>query len=136
MAEFIMKDLVKKQGLEKQFVIASVATSMEELGNGVHRGTRRILQELGISCAGKTAVLLDRRDYDRYDYLIGMDGRNIRNIYRIIGQDSLGKVSRLLDFTDEPGDIADPWYTGDFEATCRDVQKGCRALLNHIMGKN
>ena len=131
MAEFVMKDLVKKNNLSDSFEIASAATSVEEIGNPVHRGTRRKLAEVGISCDGKFAVQMKKSDYDKYDFIIGMDSYNIRNIMRIIGDDSCGKVSLLLDY-DGGGDIADPWYTGNFDETYDDVLRGCKALLSHI----
>ena len=133
MAEFIMKDLVRKAGLEDRFQIASAATSTEELGNPVHPGTQRRLAREGISTRGKTAVQLTRRDYQRYDYLIGMEQRNLSGMLRILGSDPAGKVHRLLDFTDRPRDIADPWYTGDFDRTYDDVVEGCRGLLAHLL---
>ena len=129
MAEFVMKDLVKKAGLESQFQIASAATSTEEIGNPVYPPARRKLAEHGINCAGKTARQLTKADYAQYDLLIGMDRANIRNMNRICGDDPDGKIKLLLDFTDRPGDVADPWYTGDFDATWRDVLEGCRELL-------
>ena len=129
MAEFVMKDLVRRAGLEDQFQIASAATSREESGNGVHPGTRRILSRYGIHPAGKRAVQLTAADYDKYDLLLGMDSANVRNMLRILGDDPEGKVCRMLDLTDHPRDIADPWYTGDFEATLADVLEGCDALL-------
>ena len=132
MAEFVMKDLVKKAGLEGQFQIASAATSTEEIGNPVYPPARRKLAEHGICCAGKTARQLTRADYARYDLLIGMDRANIRNMSRICGGDPEGKIKLLLDFTDRPGDVADPWYTGDFDATWRDVLEGCTGLLESI----
>lgn len=132
MAEFVMKDLVKKAHLEDQFFIASAATSTEEIGNPVHRGTREKLNSVGISTAGKHAVQMKRSDYDRYDYLIGMDNWNIRNMIRILGGDPEKKVYKLLTFAGSDRDVADPWYTGDFEATYRDVMAGCRALLKHL----
>ena len=135
MAEFLMKDMVAKQGLANQFYIASAATSMEEIGNGVHRGTRRILEDLGISCSGKRAIRMEVSDYKKYDYLIGMDNWNIKNILRIVGSDPEHKVCRLLDFTDHPRDIADPWYTGDFDATYRDIMEGLEALLLRLQRK-
>ncbi|MBS5650272.1 MAG: low molecular weight phosphotyrosine protein phosphatase [Clostridiales bacterium] len=135
MAEFFMKDLVKQEGKAEQFDIASAATSTEEIGNGVHWGTRSILGRLGISCAGKTARQMTREDYNRYDYLIGMDSANLRNMYRICGGDPEGKIFRLLDFTGQAGDVADPWYTGDFEATYRDIKAGCEGLLLRISEK-
>ena len=133
MAEFVMKDLVRKAGrLEDEFSIASAATSTEEIGNPVYPPARRKLAEHGIGCAGKTARQLRRDDYDRYDLLIGMDGANLRNMRRICGGDPAGKLSLLLDWTGRPGDVADPWYTGDFEATWRDVAAGCAALLAYL----
>ena len=132
MAEFVMKDLVRKAGLEDDFSIASAATSTEEIGNPVYPPARRKRAEHGIGCAGKTARQLRREDYDRYDLLIGMDGANLRNMRRICGGDPAGKLSLLLDWTGRPGDVADPWYTGDFEATRRDVAAGCAALLAYL----
>ena len=132
MAEFIIKDLVKKTGLENQFQTASAATSTEEIGNSVYPPARRKLAEHGISCAGKTARQLTKADYARYDLLVGMDRANIRNINRICGGDPDGKIKLLMEFTDHPGDVADPWYTGDFDATWRDVLEGCQKLLKYI----
>ena len=133
MAEFVMKDLVRKAGLEDRFVIESAATSTEEIGNGVYPPARRKLAEHGIGCQGKTARQMTRSDYDRYDLLIGMDSWNIRNMNRICGGDPEGKIVMLMDFIDRPGDVADPWHTGDFEATWRDVQEGCQALLKALL---
>ena len=135
MAEFVMKDLVKQAGLENQFQIASAATSTEEIGNPVYPPARRKLAEHGISCAGKTARQLTKADYARYDLLVGMDRANIRNMNRICGGDPGGKIKLLLDYTDRPGDVADPWYTGDFNATWRDVLDGCQGLLRSITEK-
>ncbi len=135
MAEFVMKDMVKKKNLRDCFHIASAATSTEEIGNPVHHGTRRKLREFGISTEGKYAVQLSRNDYDRYDYLIGMEQRNITNMIRILGSDPKGKVRRLLDFGFRPRDIADPWYTGNFDRTYDDIYEGCEALLNYILDK-
>ena len=132
MAEFVMKDLVKKAGREWEFEIASAATSTEEIGNPVYPPARRKLAEHGISCAGKTARQLRRDDYGAWDYLVGMDSANLRNMRRICGGDPEGKISLLLDYTNRSGDVADPWYTGDFEATWRDVQAGCRGLLKAL----
>lgn len=129
MAEFVMQDLVKQAGLEDQFQIASAATSTEEIGNPVYPPARRKLAEHGISCAGKTARQLKKADYARNDLLIGMDRANIRNMNRICGGDPDGKIKLLLDYTDRPSDVADPWYTGDFDATWRDVLDGCQGLL-------
>ncbi len=133
MAEFVMKDMVKKAGLESRFQIASAATSTEETGNPVHRGTREKLRQVGISCAGKTARQLTRSDYAAYDYLIGMDTWNIRNMHRMLGGDPDKKIYKLLEFAGSTQDVADPWYTGDFETTYRDVVAGCQGLLSKIM---
>lgn len=133
MAEFLMKDIVKKQGREKEFLIASAATSTEELGNAPHSGTRKKLAELGISTAGKTAVQLRKDNYDSYDYFLGMETSNIRSILRIFGGDPEKKVYRLLDFSDCPRDIADPWYTGNFDETFSDIQEGIDAFLKQLI---
>ena len=130
-----MRDLVRKAGMEDMFHIESAATSTEEIGNPVYPPARRKLSEHGISCAGKTARQLRKADYEHYDYLVGMDSANFRNMQRICGGDPEGKISLLLDYTDHPGSVADPWYTGDFEATWQDVLAGCRGLLAEIMGK-
>ena len=135
MAEFVMKDLVKQAGLEDQFQIASAATSTEEIGCSVYPPARRKLAEHGISCAGKTARQLTKADYALYDLLIGMDRANIRNMARICSGDPDGKIKRLLDFADRPGDVADPWYTGDFDATWRNVLEGCQRMLARLMNQ-
>lgn len=132
MAEFVMKDLVAKAGREGDFHIESAATSTEEIGNPVYPPARRKLAEHGIGCAGKTARQMRRSDYERFDLLVGMDDWNIRNMRRICGDDSEGKICKLMDFTRRPSDVADPWYTGDFEATWRDVIEGCQGLLNSL----
>ena len=132
MAEYFMKDLVEKEGLSWAFHIESAATSREELGNGAYPPARRELQKHGISCAGHAARQVTAADYHRFDYLICMENANIRNTLRITGPDSEGKISRLLDHTCRPGDVADPWYTGDFQATWRDVSEGCTALLAEL----
>ena len=129
MAEFVMKDLVQNAGREDEFYIESAATSTEEIGNEVYPPARRKLAEHGISCKGKRARQMTSRDYERFDLLVGMDTWNIRNMKAICGGDPEGKIRQLLDFTSRPGDVADPWYTGDFEATWRDVLEGCQGLL-------
>ena len=129
MAEYVMKDMVEKAGLAQHFEIASAATSTEEIGCGVYPPARQKLAQHGISCKGHAARQVRCSDYDHYDYLICMDRYNLRNITRIIPSDPKRKISRLLDFTDHPNDVADPWYTGDFDATWRDVNDGCSALL-------
>ncbi|MBS6397078.1 MAG: low molecular weight phosphotyrosine protein phosphatase [Clostridiales bacterium] len=133
MAEYVMKDLVNRRGLSDCFCIDSAATSTEEIGNGVHHGTRQKLKEVGVPLGNHRAVQMKRADYEKYDYLIGMDTWNIRNMLRIVGQDDRGKIHRLLDFGRNPRDIADPWYTGNFDVTYEDVAEGCEALLAHIM---
>lgn len=133
MAEFVMKDLVCKAGVQDHFLIESAATSTEEIGNSVYPPARRKLAEHNIGCQGKTARQMTRLDYGRYDLLIGMDSWNIRNMRAISGGDPEGKIRMLMDYTNRPGDVADPWYTGDFEATWRDVLEGCEALLSQLM---
>ncbi len=135
MAEFVFRDLVQKRGLGERFHIASAATSAEELGNPVHPGTRRRLEREGISTWGKTAVQLARRDYQKYDWLIGMEQRNLAGMLRILGGDPQGKVRRLLDFTPSPRDIADPWYTGDFDRTYDDILEGCQGFLDYLLAE-
>ena len=131
-----MKDLVSKKGLGDSFFIASAATSNEEIGNPVYPPVRRILDKRGISYAGKKATRVKADDYEKYDFLICMDSNNIRNLERIIGGDPDKKVFKLLDFTEYKGDVADPWYTGDFSATERDVDAGCEGLLAYIKEGN
>ena len=139
MAEFVFKDMVAKHGLAGQFEIASAATSTEEIWNGVgnpvYPPAREELAKHGISCEGKRAVQLQKSDYDKYDYLIGMDDRNIHNIERITGHKG-GKIKMLLSFAGENRSISDPWYTGDFRKTYEDVEKGCKALLESIMAEH
>ena len=133
MAEFVMKDLVQKEGLDGQLAIASAATSTEEIGNPVYPPARRKLAEHGIRCDGKRARQLRRDDYTRYDLLIGMDRANVRNMERICGGDPEGKLHLLLEYTARPGEVADPWYTGDFQATWEDVEAGCTGLLQSLL---
>ena len=135
MAEFVMKNLVRQAGLVSQFHIESAATSTEEIGNPVYPPARRKLAEHGIDCEGKRARQLTRTDYDRFDLLIGMDRANLRNMHRICGGDFAGKLHLLMDYTDHPGDVADPWYTDDFEATWRDVLAGCQGLLERLRSR-
>ena len=132
MAEFVLKDLAKKAGREKDFLIESAAISDINNGRPVYREARAKLQEHGIDCAGKCARQMLASDYAAFDLLIGMDQENLRNMRRICGGDPEGKIRLLLDFTDRPGDVADPWYTGDFEATWRDVEEGCRRLMERL----
>ncbi len=133
MAEFVMKDLIRQAGMTDEFAIASAATSREEIGNPVHHGTRNRLAREGISVEGKRARQMTKADYAHYDLLIGMESANIRSMMRIAGGDADHKMHRLLDFTDHPWDIADPWYTGDFDSTYADVLAGCRGLLERCM---
>ena len=132
MAEFVFRDMVKKKGLEQRITIASAATSTEEIGNEVHPGTKRILGSKGISTQGKRAIQMTRLDYDTYDYIIAMDQSNIVNIHKMFGADRNNKVAKLLDYTNKARDIADPWYTGDFEQTYEDVYEGCEAFLEEL----
>ena len=132
MAEFVMKHLVAEAGLSDQFEIASAATSTEEIGNPVYPPARRKLAEHGIGCEGKTARQMTRDDYHYYDKVVAMDRNNLRNLRRMFGDDTEHKISLLMDYTRRPGDVADPWYTGDFEATWRDVLEGCRGLLDEM----
>ena len=136
MAEFVFRDMVKKRGESDLFFIASSATSSEEIGNGVHTGTKKKLKEHGISYDGKYAVKLRSDDYEKYDFFLGMDSRNIENMNKIFGEDKENKIHRLLDFSNSPRDIADPWYTGDFDLTYNDVVEGCEALFEYIQGNN
>lgn len=133
MAEFLLKDIVNKRGLADAFEIASAATSGEEIGNPVHYGTRNKLAQFGISVAGKHAVQVTKRDYEHYDLLLVMDSNNIRNLRRVIGEDTQNKVHLLLDYTERKGEsIADPWYTGDFDVTYNDIMEGLAGLLEQL----
>ena len=136
MAEFVMKDLVRKAHMEDHFFIESAATSTEEIWNGrgnpVYPPARKKLAEHGISCEGKRARQTTRADYARFDYIVGMDQANLRNMLRIYGGDPEKKVSLLMDYTSRPGSVADPWYTGDFETTWKDVLEGCEGLLRSL----
>jgi len=132
MAEFVFKKMVQDQHLEDQFIIVSSATSREEIGNPVHKGTVRKLSEVGIKCDGKTSIQFRKSDYASYDYILCMETNNIKSLLRIIGADPESKIHRLLDYTTNPRDIADPWYTGNFDATYNDVKEGCEAFLNDL----
>jgi len=134
MAEYVMKHLVRQAGREREFYIDSAATSTEEIGNGVHHGTRRKLAAEGIECGDHRARQVTWRDYEDFDYIIGMDNANMRNLRRMLKGDPQGKLSMMLDYTSRPGEVADPWYTGNFDAAYRDVAEGCRGLLLHIEG--
>lgn len=134
MAEFVMKDLVKKAGREKEFEIASAATSREEIGNDIHYGTQNVLREKGIPFERRQAVQMTRNDYRYYDLIVAMDKENLRGINRIIGFDGDNKVKLLLSYAGQPaGEVADPWYTGNFEATYKDVLQGCKGLLESFL---
>ena len=132
MAEFIFKDIAEKSGKGDKFYVASAATSYEEIGNPVHYGTAKILDRLKISYSGKRAVHLEKSDYEKYDYLVCMDSANVRNTLRIVGDDSEKKIHKLLEFAGSDDDVADPWYTGNFDRTYCDVLSGCQGLLRYI----
>lgn len=133
MAEFVLKDMVNKKGLEDEFHIESAATSREEIGNDIHYGTRDKLIEMNIPFSRRAARQITKRDYSDYDYIIGMDEYNRTNIMRIVGDDSENKVSCLLDYSSNPRPIADPWYTGNFDVTYDDVVEGCTAFLQEVL---
>ncbi len=132
MAEFVFKDIIKKSGISDKFCVESAATSFEEIGNPVHHGTAKILDGLGISYSEKRAIHLEKSDYAKYDYLVCMDNANVRNTLRIVGDDEEKKIHKLLEFTGSYEDVADPWYTGDFNRTYNDVLSGCNGLLRYI----
>ncbi|MDD6815961.1 MAG: low molecular weight phosphotyrosine protein phosphatase [Firmicutes bacterium] len=132
MAEYILKDMVKKRHLEDRFCIASVATSREEIGNDVHRGTRRKLAEEGIACPSRQARQVTKADYADFDYLLIMDENNRRNLLRILGGDPEHKIHGMLDWSERPREIADPWYTGNFDITYDDIVEGCETFLRHL----
>ena len=132
MAEFLLKDIVKKRNLENEFIIESAGTSNEEAGNPVHYGTRQKLASVGISVEGKYARQLTKNDYKKYDYILAMESSNVRAIQTIVGEDTEHKVHCLLDFTANPRDIADPWYTGNFDETYEDIVEGLEAFLEHL----
>ena len=133
MAEFVMKDMVRRNRLERLFEIASAAPSREELGNPVYPPARRKLAENGIACAGHRARQMTKADYDEYDLIVCMDQRNIRNALRITGGDPEQKIVLLLDYAGRVGEeVADPWYTGDFDATWDDIASGCEGLLGQL----
>ena len=139
MAEFVFRNMLSERGIAADFVVASSATSTEEIWNGVgnpvYPPAKAELAKHGISCQGKRALQLTRVDYDQYDLFIGMDSANIRNMHRILGGDPQGRIRKLMDYTDRGGDVADPWYTRDFSTTYRDVTDGCQGLLNALLCK-
>ncbi len=133
MAEFVMKDLAARAGMDAQFHMESAATSSGEVGSPVYPPARRVLAEHGICCGGKVARQLRQDDYSAYDLLVGMDSGNLRNMRRICGGDPEGKMHLLLEYAGRPGEeVADPWYTGDFEAAWRDILSGCQGLLDSL----
>lgn len=136
MAEFLLKDMVKKKNLDNIFLIESAGTSNEEEGNTVHYGTRKKLSEIGISTDGKYARKLIKTDYEKYDYILAMEERNVRDSIRIFGGDKENKVQRLLDYSKNPRDIADPWYTGNFDETYDDIKEGLEEFLKYLKNQN
>ena len=133
MAHFVFQDLVNKAGLTDSFFIDSKATSTEALGESTHYGTVKKLREVGVPVLPHTSTQITKADYGKFDYIIAMDTNNIRNLDRILKGDPKNKISKLLSFAGKSGDIADPWYTGDFDATYRDVLEGCTGLLNELI---
>ena len=136
MAEFVMKDMVRKQGLANEFHIESAATSYEAVGEDIHYGTREILDEMHIPYTHRKVRRMQPEDYQNFDYILGMETVNVRNILRIVGPDTAHKVRRLLDFSENPRDIADPWYTGNFDSTYYDIVDGCQSLLKAVKGES
>lgn len=136
MAEYVCKDMIKKQGREEEFIIESAATSTEEIGNPMHAGTRNKLQEKKIECGNHRARRIEKQDYDKFDYMIGMEERNIIDIKKIVGEDKENKIYRLLDFSKHPRDIADPWYTGDFDRTYDDIVEGLKGFIKYLQEKH
>lgn len=135
MGEFILKDMVKKAGIDKDFEIRSAATSTEEIGNSVYPPAKAKLAEHGISCRGKMAVQMTKADYDYYDYIIAMDKNNLRNMKKFVCDDEKKKVSLMMDYTQRRGDVADPWYTWDFETTWKDICEGCKGFLEMVLSE-
>ena len=133
MAEYEMRRLVQESGLQDKIAVASAATSTEELGQPVYPPVRRLLAAKGIDCSEKRARQICRQDYAKYDLIIGMDDRNLRYMHRAFGGDPAGKLRLLMDYTSRPGSVSDPWYTGDFDSAWRDVQEGCRGLLQAVI---
>ena len=133
MAKFIFIDMLKKNGLQNDFIIDSAATSSEEVGNGLYYKAKHKLEEENIDCIGHIAKQMKSKDYKEYDYIIGMEDRNISNILRIVGKDNSNKIYKLLDFVSDVRDISDPWYTGDFDKAYKDIQEGCKGLLDYLL---
>ena len=132
MAKFVFEDLLKKKGLESKYFVDSAGTSNEETRNDMHYGTKDKLNEKGVAYTKHKAKQMKKEDYEKYDYIIAMETSNIKGIMRIIGEDKKNKVCRLLDYTRNPRDIADPWYTGNFEITYNDIVEGCNALIHNL----
>lgn len=132
MAEFVFKDMAQKAGVADRFYIESAATSSEEAGNRMHYGTVAKLKEMNIPLGDKRSRQITREDYAKFDYILGMDSSNIKNILRIVGDDTENKVCRLLDYSDCPRDIADPWYTGNFDVTYADIVEGCKVFIDYL----
>ncbi len=135
MAEFVMKKLILEAGLGDRILVASAATSTWEIGNDIHHGSRAVMRRHGVPFDRRRAVLMTRADYEKYEYLVGMERENLSDMKRITGGDPDGKMHLLLSFAGEDGDIADPWYTGDFDSTYADVLKGCQGLLERLKGE-
>ena len=135
MAEFVFRKMAAERGVAHRFEVESRATSSEELGNPVYPPARAELKKHGISCDGKYAIQLTRADYGKYDLIVGMDSANIRNMHRLFGSDPEGKIKRLMDYTHRQSDVADPWYSGEFDVTYRDVSEGCEALMEHCLSE-
>ena len=133
MAEFVLKDMINKRGLSDKFLIESAATSSEAVGEGIYYGTREVLKEQGVPFEERKARQMTKADYQKFDYILAMETKNTTNILRMIGEDKESKVYRLLDFSEIPRDIADPWYTGDFETTYYDVEEGCNKFLEYLL---
>ena len=136
MAEFVLKDMVAKRKISHNFHIESSATSREEIGNDIHYGTKNKLKKVGVPFTPRRATQITKSDYDKYDFILCMDNNNIRNLSRIIPNDKSNKIKLLLDFSNNPRNIADPWYTGNFEDTYNDIIEGCEAHLNYIEKNN
>lgn len=132
MSEFIMKKLTAELGRSQEFLIVSSATSTEEIGNPVFPPARAELAKHNIDCSGKVSVQLKKSDYEKYDYFIGMDSANIRNMNRILGGDKDGKIYKLMTFAGKSSDVADPWFSGDFKTAYRDIDSGCRGLIKYL----
>ena len=133
MAKYIFQDIVRKKGIESNFEVDSAATSNEEVGNGLYYNAKIKLEEKNVDFDNHIARQITKKDYEKFDYIIGMEERNVENILKIMGEDSQSKIYRFLDFSNNPRDIADPWYTRDFEKTYIEIVEGCEGLLKHII---